>query len=137
MPFRYAYVCDLLQRLDDNQRAHAGQRSNSTIIDQWFHSHRGLFVRGDFNASPLLSTLLPEKRSDRVYAIQSRKLERIIGRCLGVGLSRRPELERWQEPGSGVDLGDCVERILTTTVSILPSQLQHPSKNIVVYITVY
>src|SRR3954470_2840247 len=103
MPFRYAYVCDLLQRLDDNQRARAGQRSGSSIIDHWFRSHRGLLVRGDFNASPLLSTLLPEKRTDRVYSIQSRKLERVIGRCLGVGLSRRPELERWQEAGSGVD----------------------------------
>ncbi|OIW29929.1 hypothetical protein CONLIGDRAFT_596882 [Coniochaeta ligniaria NRRL 30616] len=115
MPFRFAYVCDLLQRLDDNQRARAGQKSSSNIIDQWFLSHRGLLVRTDFNASPLLSTLLPEKRSDRVYSIQSKSLSRVVGRCLGLGLSRKKELERWQEPGSGVDLGDCVERILTTT----------------------
>jgi DNA ligase-4 len=117
MPFRFAYVCDLLQQLDDNQRARAGQRSSSNIIDHWFLSHRGLLVRDDFNASPLLSTLLPEKRTDRVYSIQSRGLQRVIGRCLGLGLSRRKELERWQEPGSGVDLGDCVEQILTSTVS--------------------
>ncbi|KAH8908711.1 hypothetical protein BR93DRAFT_950440 [Coniochaeta sp. PMI_546] len=115
MPFRFAYVCDLLQRLDDNQRTRAGQVINSNIIDQWFSSHRGLLVRADFNASPLLSTLLPEKRSDRIYSIQSRSHSRVVGRCLGLGLSRRKELERWQEPGSGMDLGDCVERILTTT----------------------
>jgi DNA ligase-4 len=78
-----------------------------------------LLVRGDFNASPLLSTLLPEKRTDRVYSIQSPRLCRIIGRSLGVGCSRKKELEKWQEPGSGVDLGDCVERILRSTVSIL------------------
>ena len=117
MPFRFAYVCDLLQRLDDNQRARSGQRSSSRIIDHWFHSHRGFLVRDGFNASPLLSTLLPEKRTDRVYSIQSRSLSRVIGRCLGLGLSRKKELERWQEPGSGVDLGDCVERILTSTAS--------------------
>lgn len=116
MPFRFAYVCDLLQRLDDNQRARAGQRVNSNIIEQWFLSHRGLLVRDDFNASPLLSTLLPEKRSDRVYSLQSRTLTALIGRSLGVTLSRKKELERWQEPGSGVDLADCVEGILTTTV---------------------
>jgi len=116
MPFRFAYVCDLLQRLDDNQRARAGQRINSNIIAQWFLSHRGLLVRDDFNASALLSTLLPEKRSDRVYSLQSRSLTRLIGRALSLGLSRRKELERWQEPGSGVDLGDCVERVLTDTV---------------------
>jgi DNA ligase-4 len=78
-----------------------------------------LLVRDDFNASPLLSTLLPEKRSDRVYSIQSKSLSGLIGRSLGLGLSRRRELERWQEPGSGVDLGDCTERILTITVSTL------------------
>lgn len=116
MTFRFAYVCDLLQRLDDNQRARAGQKASSNIIDQWFRSHRGLLVRDEFNASALLSTLLPEKRSDRVYSIQSRGLQRDVGRCLGVGLSRKKELERWQEPGSGVDLGDCVERVLTSTV---------------------
>lgn len=123
MPFLFAYVCDLLQRLDDNQRARASQKNNSNIIDQWFLSHRGLLLRADFNAAPLLSTLLPEKRTDRVYSIQSRSLSRVIGRCLGIGLSRIKELERWRVPGSGVDLGDCVERILTATVSMLQLDL--------------
>jgi DNA ligase-4 len=118
MPFRFVYVCDLLQELDDNQRARAGQKINSNIIDQWFLSHRGLLVRDDFNASALLSALLPEKRTDRVYSLQSRSLARIIARTLGLGRSRIKELERWEQAGAGVDLGDCVERILTTTVSI-------------------
>lgn len=121
MPFRFAYVGDLLQRLDDNQRARAGQKTGSSIIEQWFLSHRGLLARDDFNAAALLSTLLPEKRSDRVYLIQSRGLQRVIGRCLGLGLGRKKDLERWQEPGSGVDLADCVERILATTVGALLS----------------
>ncbi|KAB5563326.1 hypothetical protein GE09DRAFT_1285251 [Coniochaeta sp. 2T2.1] len=123
MPFRFAYVCDLLQKLDDNQRARAGQKSNSSIIDHWFHSHRGLLRRNDFNASPLLSTLLPEKRSDRVYSIQSTKLSRTVGRCLCIGTGRRKELWRWQEPGSGVDLGDCIEGILNVTPNACDSDV--------------
>lgn len=117
MPFRFAYVGDLLQKLDDNQQSRTGQTINSNIIGNWFDTHRSSFSRNDFNAAPLLSTLLPEKRSDRVYFIQTKYLARLVARTLGLGRSRIQELAQWEEPGAGLDLGDCVERILKKTVS--------------------
>ncbi|EKJ77134.1 hypothetical protein FPSE_02778 [Fusarium pseudograminearum CS3096] len=44
-------------------------------------------------------------------------LERIIGRACLLGASRIAELARYRQPGSGVDLADCVHRILTITPS--------------------
>jgi DNA ligase-4 len=117
MPFRFSYVGDLLQQLDDNQQSRTGQTINSNIVEKWFSEHRACFAREDFNAAPLLSTLLPEKRTDRVYFLQSRALARLICRGLCLGISRVKDLERWEQPGAGVDLGDCVQRVLTDTVS--------------------
>lgn len=117
MPFRFSYVCDLLQRLEDNQRTRSGVRPAAEIIRDWFKTHHALISREDQDATALLSTLLPEKRTDRVYFIKERRLQTIIGRGLGLGRSRIQQLGRWQEPGSGVDLAECVESILRETVS--------------------
>ncbi|KAK3308766.1 uncharacterized protein B0T15DRAFT_483355 [Chaetomium strumarium] len=114
MPFLFSYVCDLLQRLEDNRTARSGLRNNAEIIRSWFREHQALLHR-DHSSGALLSALLPEKRSDRVYFLREKKLQTIIGRALGLGRSRIAELSRWQTPGAGVDLADCVERILTLT----------------------
>lgn len=119
MPFPFVYVCDLLQRLDDNRSARSGQRNNTSIVEGWFEEHRSLLIQDDYNVGPLLSTLLPEKRSDRVYNIQAKTLHRMFGRAMLLGRSRLQELATWERPGSGVDLADCVERILKSTVNSL------------------
>ena len=116
MPFRFSYVCDLLQRLEDNQGARSGVRTPAHIVQEWFRRHQGLLGRDDHDATALLSTLLPEKRSDRVYFIREKKLQTVIGRSLGLGRSRIQQLGRWDRPGSGIDLADCVESILKETV---------------------
>ncbi|KAK0719894.1 hypothetical protein B0H67DRAFT_599510 [Lasiosphaeris hirsuta] len=110
MPFQFSYVCDLLQRLDDNQGVQPGVRTSADIIQEWFQKHQGLLHRQDHDTAALLSTLLPEKRSDRVYFIREKKLQTVIGRGLGLGRSRIATLGRWDRPSSGIDLGDCVER---------------------------
>lgn len=115
MPFPFAYVCDLLQSLD-GQQLQSGRKSNPEMIRLWFQKHRAL-IDGGTDGPALLSTLLPEKRTDRVFQVQAAGLERIIGRALGLGESRMRELARYQTPGLGIDLGDCVEYILTATVS--------------------
>jgi hypothetical protein len=117
MPFLFSYVCDLLQRLDDNRLARSGLRSNAAIIQEWFRGHQGLLHRDDYNSAPLLSALLPEKRTDRVYFIREKKLQIIIGRALGLGRSRIAELGRWNNPEARADLADCVESILNQTVT--------------------
>ncbi|KAK3945146.1 hypothetical protein QBC46DRAFT_350048 [Diplogelasinospora grovesii] len=118
MPFRFSYVCDLLQRLEDNinRGARTGLRSNTEIIREWFERHRPvLLYRDDHDAAALLSTLLPEKRSDRVYLIREKRLQSIVGRALGLGRCRIAQLGRWEKAGSGVDLADCAEAILKET----------------------
>ncbi|KAH6626261.1 hypothetical protein B0J18DRAFT_366022 [Chaetomium sp. MPI-SDFR-AT-0129] len=115
MPFPFSHVSDLLQRLEDNRLARSGVRTNASLIYEWFRAHRALLARDDHASAPLLSALLPEKRTDRVYFIREKKLQTIIGRALGLGRSRIAELGRWTNPAAGVDLAECVEGILRQT----------------------
>lgn len=115
MPFRFVYVCDLLETLQgirDREPPNLpkeAQRKFNEAIEKWFVSHRRS-IDNETDGLALLSTLLPEKRTDRVYGLQEGSLEKVIGRVLGLPNSRRIDLERWRQPGAG-DLGDCVERV--------------------------
>ncbi|POR36037.1 DNA ligase 4 [Tolypocladium paradoxum] len=112
MPLPFALVCDLL---DECHRLCLVRRPNQQAVVDWFARHRGRIDAHDTNLSALLSTLLPEKRTDRVYCVQAASLEKIVGRALILGSSRIAELARYKQPGLGLDLADCVERILTVT----------------------
>lgn len=83
-------------------------------IESWFKSHRSairaLTVQG---ATALLSALLPEKRTDRVYGIQASGLCRLLARCLNLQAHRARDLRAYTKPGRG-DLAACLERLLTT-----------------------
>ncbi|KAI0443909.1 hypothetical protein F4803DRAFT_513248 [Xylaria telfairii] len=116
MPFPYRYICDLLQQLDDEVRKSPGKQAPSeAIIQSWFQHHRSLIHEPGNDACAMLSMLLPERRTDRVYNIQAPRLQSIFGKALLLGASRVLELRRWTESGSGVDLGDCVESVLRRT----------------------
>lgn len=120
MPFPYRFVCDLLQQLEDEARLTSKEkRPNCTIIERWFHEHRIRFDAPTVNGCAVISTLLPERRTDRVYGIQTTRLESIVGQALILGTSRVKELRRYKTPGQGVDLGDCVESILSRAVSLV------------------
>lgn len=112
MPVPFSLVCQLL---DECQRLCSAGKSNSRAVDEWFRRHRGCIDGHDSEPSALLSTLLPEKRTDRVYSIQVTSLERMVARALMLGSSRVAELARYKQPGAGLDLADCVERILIAT----------------------
>jgi DNA ligase 4 len=107
--FPFAYICDLLQKIQDTRRP------SRLVIAEWFTEHRTLIDKTN-DGIALLSTLLPDKRTDRVYGIQVKRLHNIVGRAFGLGVERKKELRRWTTPGAEVDLGDCVEAILTATV---------------------
>ncbi|KAI0106469.1 hypothetical protein GGR51DRAFT_171296 [Nemania sp. FL0031] len=116
MPFPYRYICDLLQELDDELRKSPGRQTPpDVIVKSWFQQHRSLIDAPGNNACAILCTLLPERRTDRVYNIQAPKLQSIFGKALMLGASRVLELRRWIEPGSGIDLADCVEGVLRKT----------------------
>lgn len=119
MPLPFLLICDLL---DECHRLCLLRRPNAQAVAGWFQRHRARIDARDTDLSALLSTLLPEKRTDRVYCIQAATLERTVGRALGLGASRLLELARYKQPGLGLDLADCVERLLTATVGLaLPS----------------
>ena len=117
MPFKFIFLCDLLSSLEalstrDPPLLPATLRDRyQRTITQWFRSHRARIDALDApSAVALLSALFPERRTDRVYNLQPLSLTRVLGRCLGLGITRSKELERWKEPGRG-DLGACVERV--------------------------
>lgn len=114
MTFPYILVCDLLEEC---YRLHLAGKPNKPAVERWFHRHRSRVNAHDTDLSALLSTLLPDKHSDRVYMIQAPTLEKIAGRGLRLGASRMIELARYGQPGSGVDLAECIEQILKITVS--------------------
>ncbi|KAI1215110.1 uncharacterized protein F4807DRAFT_21097 [Annulohypoxylon truncatum] len=116
MPFPFRYICDLLQQLDDETRQDEHKKLPSkTIIETWFSTHRSHLNAHENDACAILSTLLPERRTDRVYFIQTLRLEGIFAKALILGNSRVLELRRYKSPGLGVDLADCIEGILTRT----------------------
>lgn len=126
MPLPFSLVCELLEQ---SFLLSLDKKSCSNTVTKWFTRHRNYVDAHDTNLPALLSTLLPEKRTDRVYCIQSASLERIIGRAYLLGSSRIKELARYRQPGSGVDLADCVFRILTVTVS-LPGAWKLPANRV-------
>ncbi|KAF4443862.1 hypothetical protein F53441_11321 [Fusarium austroafricanum] len=114
MPFTFSLVCELLEQsyiLSLDKKGYSG------VVTKWFTRYRYYVDAHDTSLSALLSTLLPDKRTDRVYCIQAPSLERIVGRAFLLGSSRIAELAWYRQPGSGVDLADCVSRILTVTPS--------------------
>ncbi|KAG5977523.1 hypothetical protein E4U55_006726 [Claviceps digitariae] len=119
MPVPFALVCDLL---DECHRLHIEKKTNTRAISQWFSQHRNYINAPTTDLAALLSTLLPEKRSDRVYCIKTPTLEKLIGKALMLGASRLVELALYKRPGQGVDLADCVERILTATPNPLNNE---------------
>ena len=113
MPFPFADVCDLLETCHELALA---RKSHASTAEAWFRRHRTRIDAHDTSLVALISTLLPDKRSDRVYCVQAPRLEKIIGRGLSLGSSRIADLARYRQPGSASDLGDCVERVLIATV---------------------
>ncbi|KAK8209114.1 hypothetical protein M8818_003809 [Zalaria obscura] len=119
MAFRFSIICDLLSRLEDiashdpplipaDRLARTRQETQL-----WFKSHRRTIDSLDARSTKaLLSTLFPERRTDRVYSLQSTSLYRLLCRSLGLSATRAQDLGAYRQPGNG-DLAACLERVLT------------------------
>jgi DNA ligase-4 len=76
------------------------ERRCHEAIERWFKHHQQRIE--DVNVGlPLLPTLLPETRTDRVYGLKEKSLEKTIGRALALPQSRHIDLGRWRQPGAG------------------------------------
>lgn len=79
-------------------------------ISEWLQKHRVSVNSPDVNVAVVLSSLLPGRRTDRVYGIQIPALTKHLRKCLSIGKGRWDKLEKWKLPRRG-DLGECIERI--------------------------
>ncbi|KAF1346092.1 hypothetical protein BDV97DRAFT_301412, partial [Delphinella strobiligena] len=116
--FKFCHVSELLETLQaiahrnppytaKEQRDHCYNQVNA-----WFKSYRKTVDSLNHNEScALLSTLIPQRRKDRVYGIQSSTLLKLLGRCLALSASSRNDLAKYKFSGNG-DLADCLERVL-------------------------
>lgn len=118
MTFPFSLVCELLQSLENDQRRRRNQKGERAIIEDWFARYRKELDDEGTDKCALLSTLLPEKRTDRVFGIKEKTLQPKIARACGLGHSRVKELSRWTIPGSGLDLAECAEEILQQTPNV-------------------
>ncbi|KAL0943780.1 ATP dependent dna ligase domain protein [Colletotrichum truncatum] len=114
MPFPFVLVCDLLEQA--HRQCKSGRKNLKQLVSDWFARHRRSIDNPTTDASALLSILLPDRRTDRVYGLQAIRLSNIVGRALGVSRTKRQdELRRFEKPGLSLDLADCIENILRET----------------------
>ncbi|PSK36741.1 DNA ligase 4 [Elsinoe australis] len=118
MAFKFSVFCHLLSSIEDLVRrdppllpADRNERV-SKEIRAWFRAHRRAIDSLDVTGTAaLLSSLLPERRTDRVYGIQQTSFSSTLCRALGLSSSKSRDLNAFKQPGHG-DLGDCLERVL-------------------------
>jgi len=114
MTFPFGFICDLLEELHSLCLDGKQQRAKDAIR-RWFATHRALINSLGRCGHALLSTLLPDRRTDRVYSIQTNRLEFIIKRSQRLGKQRFERLRRYRQAGVKLDLGDCVQDIWNET----------------------
>ena len=123
MAFKFALLCDLLERLEDNRvkkclpEARCRDLDRETIV-HWFNQHSPNVSRKGDSGIAFLSCLFPERRVDRVYGLRERKLSFTLGRCLRLGVQRRAQFEK--DVLDGLDIAKCVEKYLREAELPLP-----------------
>jgi DNA ligase 4 len=120
MPLPFSSFCNLLSELEAHKLrdpplfpADLEHRFRRTITS-WFNKHQQTIHDHATNGVAVLSSLFPEKRTDRVFWLKEPALSRILKRCLGLGKDRQKMLDEWNVRGRG-DLGVCVERVMRQT----------------------
>jgi len=125
MPFKFSHLCELLEELQRQrfqQRATYSKQDDPSyrIVVAWYNKHADDIRRSGPSAVAFLSALLPERRPDRTYNLQPKRLSQIFARVLGVGASRLRLLQSWQE-ARGPDFPTCVERVMAESEFDLPN----------------
>lgn len=117
MPLKFSTVCNLLQDLEKVEKREPPRlrddhkRAIRDVIEKWFKTHRLAIDAPSANGVALLSTLFPERRTDRVYGLKDVRLPLVIARCLYLTAERAQQLQLFRTPGHG-DLADCAVRVL-------------------------
>lgn len=119
MPLMFSTVCELLQSLENDLKRKNHQKGSKHIVNNWFDRNQDVLGDKDVDLTALLSTLLPERRTDRVFNIKLKRLQNIVVKSFGLGSSRIAQLREWEIEGAGVDFADCVEAILKAAPNVV------------------
>ena len=112
MSLEFPSVCALFEEL--SKSSSGTQLDSDAVVRTWFQTHDSNLPRRGRDGLTLLSCLLPEKRPDRVYGWQEKRLQRIIEKALGLGTGRIHELQRLQDK-EGFDFASAAQRIMSAT----------------------
>jgi DNA ligase 4 len=104
MTLLFMALCKLWEELSHASNAEDRNR----LVQRWFQRHNLDIQRRGPSALALLSCLFPHKRPDRVYGWREKKLISIIVHAWGLGSSRRDELYKLQNEGSGLDFASTI-----------------------------
>lgn len=126
MPLKFSYVCDLLDDLEALEQLHVPllQRDKALryhdTVKRWFNYHRRTLDAHDTNLAALLSCLLPERRTDRMYGMQHTRLANVISGALGLG---RASAQRLKALPDGSDFATSVAATVDERGAGIPSSL--------------
>lgn len=125
MPLYFAYIVDLLEDLEAISRRSlwtTTQKHDESVvrIQRWFHDHDSAINESSQHCAALLSTLIPERRTDRVYGLRIPRLKKMLGRALRMGTARVQLLSSWTD-ASPENFPELVARLHAATEAGLPS----------------
>lgn len=122
MPFRFAYICNLLEKLHHIFARHPPylprdvQQMSTRAVTLWFRKHE-LKIKHDIDGFLLLSSLLPEKHVDKVYGLSEGDLAKVVGRAFSLSTAQFEDVLHTVNPGVPSDLGHRVEHVTKQCVS--------------------
>lgn len=122
MGFRYAFLCDLLEKLQTLHSRYPPylprdlKEFTRRAVTTWFQKH-GYKIRAEADPFVLLSFLLADKYNDRDYGLSGDTIERIIGRAFSLSSAQLTALRAEEWNGSSIDLGTCVQLVTGDRVS--------------------
>ena len=125
MPFRFAYICRLLDKLHHIFARHPPylphdvHAMSQRVITLWFKKHQ--YDIKDVDGFLLLSYLFSDKHDEREFGISEEVLARIIGRAWSVSKEQFKAMLEPANPGDRSDLGDRVEQITQQQVGKISS----------------
>ncbi|KAF2174725.1 hypothetical protein K469DRAFT_685747 [Zopfia rhizophila CBS 207.26] len=119
MPFDFSILCELLNELDRNRARKSSKTPNTLsssneIVVSWFNKHDRIIPREGPGAVAFLSCLFPERRADRVFNLQEKRLESIIKQAQGLGATRLKQLQNWRTR-DGADFASCIKHLMSAT----------------------
>lgn len=131
MPFRFAYICNLLDKLHHIFARHPPylprdvQQMSTRVITLWFKKHE-LKIKHEIDGYLLLSILLPEKYAERVYGLSERDLAKLVGRAFSLSTIQFEDVMHKPNAEDLSDLGHRIEQATKQCVRLLYFDLWPP-----------